>query len=57
MAFFSWTRWLRSMLSPKVKPIRNVRHRKLSVEQLETRLAPATFTWTGGGGGHAQHGQ
>src|SRR6516165_2944125 len=46
MAFFSWSRWFRSLLRPQVKPIRR-RSRSLSFEQLENRLAPASFTWTG----------
>ena len=49
MTFFSWSRWLRSLLRPEVKPIRR-RRSPLRIEQLETRLAPATFTWTGLGG-------
>jgi len=51
MAPFSWTRWLRSLFRPKaIRTIRNRRRRSLHVEGLETRLAPATFTWTGLGG-------
>lgn len=48
MAFFSWSRWFRSLLRPQVKPIRKQAQR-LQLEALETRLAPATvtFTWTG----------
>ena len=48
MAFFSWSRWLRSLLHPAVKPIRKLRRRThLRLEPLENRLAPAVFTWTG----------
>ncbi len=49
MAFFSWSRWLRSLVRPQVKPIRK-RTSRPSMEQLETRLAPAQFVWTGGAG-------
>jgi autotransporter-associated beta strand protein len=49
MAFFSWSRWLRSVLRPQVKPIRRP-SRRLDLEQLETRLAPAQFVWNGGAG-------
>jgi fibronectin-binding autotransporter adhesin len=49
MAFFSWSRWFRSLLRPQVKPIQKRRSR-LRVEELESRLAPANFfTWVGGG--------
>src|SRR5437763_1217600 len=48
MAFFSWSRWLRSLLRPAVKPIRKLRRRtELRLEPLELRLAPAVFSWTG----------
>ena len=51
MAPFSWSRWLRSLFRPRVvRPIRRQRGLSLAVEGLETRLAPATFTWTGLGG-------
>src|SRR5580698_8721382 len=46
MAFFSWTRWFRSLLRPQVKPIRK-QNSPLRLEELEARLAPATFTWDG----------
>ena len=46
MAPFSWSRWLRSLFHPKVKTYRKVR-RSLSLEHLETRLAPATYIWSG----------
>jgi autotransporter-associated beta strand protein len=46
MAFFSWSRWFRSLHRPQVKPIRK-RTWSLSLERLETRLAPATDIWTG----------
>src|SRR5262249_41793193 len=41
-------RWLRSLLRPALMPIRKLRRRtRLRLEPLESRLAPATFTWTG----------
>src|SRR5438093_936129 len=49
MSPFSWARWLRSLVQPKVKTYRKPAC-PLRLEQLETRLAPATFTWTGAGG-------
>jgi autotransporter-associated beta strand protein len=50
MAFFSWSRWLRSLVHSKTKPIQ--RHRtSLRLEALESRLAPASFVWTGAAGG------
>src|ERR1043166_4897945 len=54
MAFFNWSRWLRSLYTPRTKqPIRKARagrpFRTLEIEQLESRLSPATFTWTGNG--------
>jgi autotransporter-associated beta strand protein len=51
MAFFSWSRWFRSLLRPQVKPIHKrsskARNARLNLEHLETRLAPAQFVWTG----------
>jgi autotransporter-associated beta strand protein len=48
MAPFSWSRWLRSLVRPPVKAYRRPRRsRTLLLERLETRLAPATFVWTG----------
>src|SRR5438128_12048667 len=49
MAFFSWSRWLRSLVHAQTKPIRN-RTSALRLEELETRLAPATDIWSGAGG-------
>jgi len=47
--YFSWSRWLRSWFhGSKGRPY--VKKRRLQMEQLETRLAPATYTWDGGGG-------
>ncbi len=49
MAPFSWSRWLRSVFRPQARTIRRRRAESLGMEQLETRLAPATFIWTGAG--------
>src|SRR2546423_532980 len=54
MSFFSWRQWLRRLSGsprprlPKAPKARKAR--RLDVEHLETRLAPATFIWTGLGG-------
>jgi hypothetical protein len=48
MAFFSWSNWLRSLVRPRVKPIRRRRY-ALTLEPLETRMAPATYIWSGAG--------
>src|ERR1700720_2011402 len=51
MVWFNWRRWLGSATRSRK---RNNPHRtttkRLEVEQLEARLAPATFIWTGAGG-------
>lgn len=49
MAFFSWSRWLRSLLRPQTKPIHK-RTSRLTVEALEPRLTPTQFIWTGSAG-------
>jgi autotransporter-associated beta strand protein len=49
MAPFSWSRWLRSFFRPQAKTFRRRNH-PLGMEQLETRVTPATYTWTGLGG-------
>jgi autotransporter-associated beta strand protein len=49
MAFFSWSRWLRSLLRPQMKPIQK-RTSKPSVEALETRVVPTQFIWSGTAG-------
>ena len=46
MAPFSWLRWLRSWFRPQGKTFRK-RSRALSLEHLETRITPATYTWKG----------
>src|SRR5689334_11586561 len=47
---FSLVRWLRSVGRRKSQPVRKRPSRyRLSVEALETRLAPATYTWSGTG--------
>ena len=50
MAGFSWFRWLRSLRRPAGRTYRKPRktRRDLQLELLETRLAPATYTWKGG---------
>ncbi len=48
MASFSWSRWLRSIVRPEKKPYRRPRSRRLRLEELEPRLAPASFVWSGG---------
>ena len=53
MAPFSWSRWLRALIRrPPVQPFRRRQRRAhlLGLEQLETRLAPATYSWTGAAG-------
>jgi autotransporter-associated beta strand protein len=47
MAPFSWSRWLRSLSRPRTKSYRRPRRRPLALEILETRVAPATYIWTG----------
>jgi autotransporter-associated beta strand protein len=51
---FSWSRWLRSLLCPRVATYRKARPPRrrlsLSLEPLELRLAPATYVWNGLGG-------
>src|SRR5436190_10339753 len=50
MVWFNWRRWLgRSTPVRKRNPHRKTAKR-LQVEQLESRLAPATFIWSGAGG-------
>jgi autotransporter-associated beta strand protein len=43
---FSWFRWLKSLIRPRGKTYRRPR-RHLGLEQLETRLSPATSIWSG----------
>src|SRR5439155_17079078 len=50
MPLFIWARRLRSWFNPRVKTYRRRPPRcLLRLEQLEARLAPATFLWTGRG--------
>ncbi|MFO0880153.1 MAG: autotransporter-associated beta strand repeat-containing protein [Gemmataceae bacterium] len=45
-----WTRWLRALIPHTVRNVSHqTRSRRLSVEDLEIRLAPATRIWDGGG--------
>src|SRR5947207_2478148 len=46
MVPFSWVRWLRSLWRPRFKPYRKPRRRP-GLEYLETRLSPASYTWSG----------
>src|SRR5437868_2834693 len=53
MAFFSWRQWLRRLSgTARRSPYSRMRKRqhRLEFEHLETRLAPATHTWTGAAG-------
>ncbi len=50
MASHSWSRWLRPSPRTQAKKSRKGR-RPLSVERLEDRTTPTTFTWTGLGDG------
>lgn len=45
-----WTRVLRSLFQPQTKTVTHSRPRSPILEHLESRLAPATFIWSGGGG-------
>jgi autotransporter-associated beta strand protein len=49
MFSFNMVRWLKTLYRSRVKTIVKKPRFRLSVEELETRLAPATFTWTGNG--------
>jgi autotransporter-associated beta strand protein len=50
MSSFSWLRWLRSFRRPKVKTYRRRPARLPHLEELESRLAPASHQWSGLGG-------
>src|SRR5437879_1753703 len=50
--YFSWTRWLKSWFDKPKKGKTFVKGPRLRLEELETRLAPATYIWDGGGGGN-----
>ncbi|HMZ48666.1 MAG TPA: hypothetical protein PLP28_06795, partial [Flavobacteriales bacterium] len=46
----AWSRWLRSYLSQQpASTARRPKARRLRLEDLEDRLAPATIRWDGGG--------
>lgn len=47
---FNFVRWLKSLVETHGNTVENKRRYRLSLEQLETRLAPASFVWSGGGG-------
>ncbi len=49
MRSFLLARWLRSLVQSKVKTIVRKPSRALCLEELEDRVTPATFIWTGGG--------
>lgn len=49
MAPSFWGRWLRSLFGRQARTYRQP-VRRLSLEQLETRVTPASHSWTGGGG-------
>jgi autotransporter-associated beta strand protein len=50
MPYFNWARWLRSFFRrPRGRGYVKKPGRCLTLELLETRLAPATYIWTGGG--------
>ena len=44
---FNLVRWLRTRSRARSKTIEKKPRFRLCVEELETRLAPATFIWTG----------
>src|SRR5437879_6315426 len=49
MPRFTWGRWLRSLFRSRPKTITKKARTLLNLEQLESRLAPATYTWSGAG--------
>src|SRR5262245_42718909 len=49
MPLFNWFRWLKSLRHNRIKPFTKKKTR-LALEELESRLAPATLVWTGLGG-------
>jgi autotransporter-associated beta strand protein len=49
MAIFSWRRWLKSWFVGTPRTVVRRPRRRLSLEALEDRVTPTTFTWTGAG--------
>src|SRR4051794_33968808 len=45
-----WLRWLKSLFSPRSRTYRRMPEHRPNLERLESRLAPATYIWTGAGG-------
>ncbi len=50
MFSFNWKSWLKSWFRRRGRPIAKRPRARLRLEELETRLAPAVYTWTGGAG-------
>ena len=50
MFSFNLVRWLKSLYHARRKPFEKKPRVRLRLEELETRLAPATHTWSGAGG-------
>ncbi len=50
MTPFKFVRWVRSLSQSRGKTYQKRPRLRLKLEELENRLAPATHTWTGGGG-------
>ena len=48
MRSFLLSRWIRSLLRPRVQTFVK-KHARLRLEELEERVTPASFIWTGGG--------
>lgn len=50
MFSFNLVRWVRSLRRSRIKTIQKTPRIRLRLEELESRLAPATFTWIGASG-------